>query len=49
MESGPITSFQIDAETMETDRLYFWGAPRSLKMVIVAMKLKDARSSEEKL
>ena len=49
MESGPITSFQIDAETMETDRLYFWGAPRSLQMVTVAIKLKDAYSLEGKL
>ena len=49
MESGPITSFQIDAETMETDRLYFWGAPRSLQMVTAAMKLKDTCSLEEKL
>ena len=47
--SGPITSFQIDAETMETDRLYFWGAPRSLQMVTAAMKLKDTCSLEEKL
>ena len=39
MASGPITSWQIDGETME-DRL-FWGAPKSLQMVTAAMKLKD--------
>ena len=47
MASGPITSWQIDGETME-DRL-FWGAPKSLQMVTAAMKLKDACSLEEKL
>ena len=46
--SGPITSWQIDGETMETDRLYF-GAPKSLQMVTAAMKLKDAYSLEGKL
>ena len=47
--SGPITSWQIDGETVETeDRLYSW-APKSLQMVIAAMKLKDAYSLEEKL
>ena len=46
MASGPITSWQIDGETV-TD--YFWGAPKSLQMVIAAMKLKDACSLEEKL
>ena len=47
--SGPITSWQIGGETMEgvTD-LFFW-APKSLQMVTVAMKLKDACSLEEKL
>ena len=54
MESGPITLWQIDGETMETVRdLFFWGggrgAPKSLQMVTVAMKLKDAYSLEEKL
>ena len=49
MASGPITSWQIDGETVETVRLYFWGAPKSLQMVIAAMKLKDAYSLEEKL
>ena len=46
MASGPITSWQIDGETMETDRLYFLGAPKSLQ---IAMKLKDTCSLEEKL
>ena len=46
--SGPITSRQIDGETMETETL-FLGAPKSLQMVTAAMKLKDACSLEEKL
>ena len=46
--SGPITSWQIDGETMETDRLFSW-APKSLQMVTAAMKLKDACTLEEKL
>ena len=49
MASGPITSWQIDGETMETARDYFFGAPKSLQMVTAAMKLKDACSLEEKL
>ena len=49
MESGPITSWQIDGETMETVIDYFGGAPKSLQMVTSAMKLKDACSLEEKL
>ena len=50
MASGPITSWEIDGETVETGvRLYFWGAPKSLQMVIAAMKLKDACSLEGKL
>ena len=50
MASGPITSWEIDGETVENRvRLYFWGAPKSLQMVIAAMKLKDAYSLEEKL
>ena len=49
MTSGPITSWKIDGETMETVRFYFWGAPKSLQMVTAAMKLKDACSLEEKL
>ena len=48
MASGPITSRQIDGETMETETL-FWGAPKSLQMVIAAMKLKDVCSLEGKL
>ena len=48
MVSGSITSWQIDGETMETETL-FWGAPKSLQMVTVAMKLKDTCSLEEKL
>ena len=49
MASGPITSWQIDGETVETVSDLFWGAPKSLQMVIAAMKLKDAYSLEEKL
>ena len=49
MASGPITSWHIDGETMETVRDFIWGAPKSLQMVIAAMKLKDAYSLEEKL
>jgi len=48
MASSPITSRQIDGETMETDRLFFW-APKSLQMVTAAMKLKDTCSLEETL
>ena len=47
--SGPITSWQIDGETMETVKDLFWGAPKSLQMVTAAMKLKHACSLEEKL
>ena len=49
MASGPITSWEIDGETVESVRLYFWGAPKSLQMVTVAMILKDAYSLEGKL
>ena len=49
MASGPITSWQIDWETMETVTDYFGGAPKSLQMVTAAMKLKDTCSLEEKL
>ena len=50
MASGPITSREIDGETVETvSDFIFWGAPKSLQMVIAAMKLKDAYSLEEKL
>ena len=48
MASSPITSWQIDGETMETEIL-FWGAPKSLQLVTAAMKLKDTCSLEEKL
>ena len=48
MASGPITSWEIDGETMETVTL-FLGAPKSLQMVTAAMKFKDACSLEEKL
>ena len=41
MASGPITSWQIDGETVETVSDLFWGAPKSLQMVTAAMKLKD--------
>ena len=47
MASGPISSWQIDGETVEIVRLYFLGAPKSLQMVTVAMKLKDTCSLEE--
>ena len=47
MASGPITSWHIDGETVETVTL-FWGAPKSLQMVTAAMKLKDACPLEEK-
>ena len=47
MASGLITSLEIDGETVET--VSFWGAPKSLQMVIAAIKLKDAYSLEEKL
>ena len=50
MTSGPITSWQIDGETMETVTDFIWGGPpKSLQMVTAAMKLKDACSLEEKL
>ena len=49
MASGPITSWQLDGETVETVSDYFWGAPKSLQMVTAAMKLKDAYSWEGKL
>ena len=49
MTSGPITSWQIDRETVETVTDFIFGAPISLQMVTAAMKLKDASSLEEKL
>ena len=49
MASGPITSWQIDGETMETVTELFWGTPKSLQMVTAAVKLKDTCSLEGKL
>ena len=49
MASGPITSWQIDGETVETVRDFIFGAPKSLQMVTAAMKLKDTYSLEEKV
>ena len=51
MAFGPITSWQIDGETMETvtDLIWGGGVPKSLQMMIAAMKLNDAYSLEEKL
>ena len=49
MASSPITSWEIDGETVEAVSDFFWGAPKSLQMVIAAMKLKDAYSLEGKL
>ena len=49
MTSGPITSWEIDGETVETASDFIFWAPKSLQMVIAAMKLKDAYSLEEKL
>ena len=49
MASGPITSWEIDGETVETVSDFILGAPKSLQMVTAAMKLKDACFLEEKL
>ena len=49
MASSPITSWQIDGETMETVTDFNFGAPKSLQIVTAAMKSKDACSLEEKL
>ena len=50
MASGPITSWEIDGETVETvSDFYFWGLQKSLQMVTAAMKLRDTCSLEEKL
>ena len=49
MTSGPITSWQIDGETVETVSNFFGGAPKSLQIVTAAMKLKDTYSLERKL
>ena len=49
MASGPITSWEIDGETMETVRDFIFGAPKSLQVVNAATKLKDTYSLKEKL
>ena len=49
MSSGPITSWQIDGETIETVTDFIFGAPKLLQMVTAAMQLKDTCSLEEKL
>ena len=49
MASGPITSWEIDGETVETVADFYFWAPKSLQMVIAAMKLKDTYSLEGKL
>ena len=49
MASSPITSWQIDGETMGTVRDFIFGAPQSLQTVTAAMRLKDTYSLEEKL
>ena len=49
MASSPITSWEIDGETVKQWQTLFWGAPKSLQMVTAAMKLKDAYSLEGKL
>ena len=49
MASGPITSWQVDGETVDTVADFIFGAPKSLQMVTAAMKLKDAYFLEEKL
>ena len=49
MASGPVTSYQIDGETLETVADFIFWAPKSLQMVTAAMKFKDACSLEKKL
>ena len=49
MVSGSITSWEIDGKQWKQCQTLFWGAPKSLQIVIAAMKLKDAYSLEEKL
>ena len=49
MASGPITSWEIDGETVDTVSNFILGAPKSLQMMTAAMKLKDAYSLEGKL
>ena len=46
MATGPLTSWEIDGETVETVADLFWGAPKSLQIVTAAMKLKDTYSLE---
>ena len=49
MASGPITSWQMDGETVETVTELFWGAPKSVQMMTSAMKLKDTYSLKGKV
>ena len=49
MASSPITSQEIDGETVETVTYFIWGAPKSVQMVLEAMQLEDAYSLERKL
>ena len=49
MASGPISSWEIDGDTVETVSDFIFGAPKSLQMVVAVMKLKDAYSLEGKL
>ena len=49
MASGPITSWEIDGETVETVTDFLFLAPKSLQMIVAAMRLEDACSLEEKL
>ena len=49
MASGPITSWQIEGETVEIGTDFIWGAPKSRQMVTAAMKLKETSSLKEKL
>ena len=50
MAPGPITSWQIDGETVKTvTNFIFWGAPKSLQMVTIVMKIKNTCSLKEKL
>ena len=49
MASGPVISWEIDGKQWKQGQTLFWGAPKSLQMVIAAMKLKDAYSLEGKL
>ena len=49
MASGPITSWEIDGETVKQCQTLFFGTPKSLQMMTAAMKLKDSYSMEEKL